>query len=70
MIDFLWLQATVATPAGNIVGPGLIARDFAQRLFGRDFEDVVKRGIIVELPDRGRPFTRDDIPLPIADVPG
>jgi hypothetical protein len=51
VIDWLMLRMTICTDRGNVIGPGLIARSYAISLFGRDYDSLLKNGVLVEMTE-------------------
>ena len=45
---------TVCTERGPVIGPGLIAREYAKTLLARDYDRMLKTGIVRELRENAR----------------
>jgi len=54
MIDWVILRMTVCTERGPVIGPGLIAREYAKTLLARDYDRMLKTGIVRELRENAR----------------
>ena len=51
-MDWLWLRGPVSSVQGTIVGPGLIAREYAKRLFEREYARLFTTGVLRELREK------------------
>ena len=52
MIDWLILRMAVVTASGPVIGPGLIAREYAKRLLAREYDELLARGVLREWPEK------------------